>query len=677
MKNSVFLKIIVLSALFAPFTHTMQTQKENTAFFAYSNPRAIHHAVANNNLKLVQTIIEEINPGDLEITTEDQETPLHIAARHGHTKIVKYLLSKDANTEAKNKFDETPLHIAIRNGHTGIVKLLLHSMAALDATNKKRETALHIATLKNNTAIIKILLDRIPIKKLQKIYLEKRTKEGLTALHIACYYGKKEAAKLLIAYGADIEAIANKKNKVQNSCDPCGGCGCGCDDDDELCEGGGCFSTSCCEGSCNCKPYGNGETPLMLAVIGKHKTIVEFLLSKKANIHATDDHGETVVHLVTNTEIAKILLDHGANANKENTYGENPLYTSNNPEITKLLLAHGAKINTIENSRSGLSVLHDQIQCCTSPSTKNIKILLEHGANVEKKDACNETPLVFAIVTHGQDEKPKVDIICLLIKRGADLEKLKIEYDQDTNECFIFSQGDNFPLDKNIENILGKYLWYKEHFMQAIEKYNTAKENKAGLLRHIKKLMYSDHVPTYIKKIALPIIIKECPTREEIFECFTQVSFDSTFLTYEYYKGALKYAIRHNIKDVNNRTILEAAIILNKPEIIPAVLEYNETALTSNLCKAYLYFLINNKFNPEHKAANNLIKILRNVNIRNEAYVHLRDTLIESLTALHELKKEDFVLPKELVAKIMGYLFVEDAPTPPEIDELIEYLGNN
>jgi len=44
---------------------------------------------------------------------------------------------------------------------------------------------------------------------------------------------------------------------------------------------------------------------------------------------------------------------------------------------------------------------------------------------------------------------------------------------------------------------------------------------------------------------------------------------------------------------------------------------------------------------------------------------------------LHELKKEDFVLPKELVAKIMGYLFVEDAPTPPEIDELIEYLGNN
>ena len=45
------------------------------------------------------------------------DTPLHIAAEYGHVDAVNFLLTNNADIEAKNCLDEQPIHMAAANGN--------------------------------------------------------------------------------------------------------------------------------------------------------------------------------------------------------------------------------------------------------------------------------------------------------------------------------------------------------------------------------------------------------------------------------------------------------------------------------------------------------------------------------------------------------------------------------
>lgn len=49
---------------------------------------------------------------DVNAKTDDDFTPLHVAAQEGHVEVVKFLLDGDANVNFKNKHGWTPLHLA-------------------------------------------------------------------------------------------------------------------------------------------------------------------------------------------------------------------------------------------------------------------------------------------------------------------------------------------------------------------------------------------------------------------------------------------------------------------------------------------------------------------------------------------------------------------------------------
>lgn len=55
--------------------------------------------------------------------------------------------------------DQTPLHIAARLGNVDIVSLLLQHGAAVDATTKDMYTALHIAAKEDQEEVASSLLD--------------------------------------------------------------------------------------------------------------------------------------------------------------------------------------------------------------------------------------------------------------------------------------------------------------------------------------------------------------------------------------------------------------------------------------------------------------------------------------------------------------------------------------
>lgn len=51
-------------------------------------------------------------------------SPLHWACKEGHFKIVDLLLSRGARINATNRGDDTPLHLAAAHGHRDIVNLV-------------------------------------------------------------------------------------------------------------------------------------------------------------------------------------------------------------------------------------------------------------------------------------------------------------------------------------------------------------------------------------------------------------------------------------------------------------------------------------------------------------------------------------------------------------------------
>lgn len=60
---------------------------------------------------------------------QDDQTPLHCAARMGHKELVKLLLEHKANPDSATTAGHTPLHIAAREGHVHTIRILLDAGA--------------------------------------------------------------------------------------------------------------------------------------------------------------------------------------------------------------------------------------------------------------------------------------------------------------------------------------------------------------------------------------------------------------------------------------------------------------------------------------------------------------------------------------------------------------------
>ncbi|KAH6970507.1 hypothetical protein BKA56DRAFT_496680, partial [Ilyonectria sp. MPI-CAGE-AT-0026] len=128
--------------------------------------------------------------------TTEYFTDLMVASYYGHRVVVKLLLEKGAEIEAKDsEYGRTPLSWAAGNGRETIVQLLLETGADVEAKDKHGQTPLSWAVENGREAIVKLLLET-------GADVEAKDKHGRTPLSWAAGNGRETIVQLLLETGA-------------------------------------------------------------------------------------------------------------------------------------------------------------------------------------------------------------------------------------------------------------------------------------------------------------------------------------------------------------------------------------------------------------------------------------------------------------------------------------------
>jgi ankyrin repeat protein len=161
-------------------------------------------------------------------------TALHYAADYGHEEVVAFLLEKGAQASTRDDNNVTPLMLASENGHVGVVKMIMTHTGAegLEDRNIDGRTALWYAARGGHGEVVAFLLEkgaqastrddnnvtplmwacikghlgvvRILVHHTKGKGLDATDNEyGWTALHGAAFWGRQEVVRFLLSSGAD------------------------------------------------------------------------------------------------------------------------------------------------------------------------------------------------------------------------------------------------------------------------------------------------------------------------------------------------------------------------------------------------------------------------------------------------------------------------------------------
>ncbi|XP_068223862.1 ankyrin repeat and SAM domain-containing protein 6-like [Palaemon carinicauda] len=198
---------------------------------------ALMLASVSGHMGTIRTLIEAGAKYDPDITnTSSQITPLMIAAQHGNNAVVRLYLDKGVSAnKAIPKIGITPLMFSAAGGNVSTAQLLLKRGADPNATSASDLTAVDVASACNRPDIANCLekvttrlkkkgagydlMEAVrngDLKSVQEILIgdpgqsQITTSDGATPLMVAAMFGHCQIAKMLLQYGAPIDAQDQK-----------------------------------------------------------------------------------------------------------------------------------------------------------------------------------------------------------------------------------------------------------------------------------------------------------------------------------------------------------------------------------------------------------------------------------------------------------------------------------
>ncbi|KEF55676.1 uncharacterized protein A1O9_08426 [Exophiala aquamarina CBS 119918] len=293
---------------------------------------------------------------DVNMTTTNGATALHLSANRGFEGIVKYLVGKGASIEAKTADrieDLTPLiKEAASYAHKDVFHCLVSLGASLDTRDADFSTLLMAAAISISYCRWGSILEDITSQKainssaleLAKFLIDHgadvnaSNKSRETPLLLSAERGFLQLLKLLVQRDADLKAKTEE-----------------------------------------------ASTMLHLAAFYSHADILAWLIKRGADLELKDKEGCTALHMASHSgalEVARMLLDSGARTEVYDEEGRTPLLRavwSHNPEYVQFLLDRGAD--------AGYQVFHevDALYCAVLNDELAIaKVLIGNHADLVK-----------------------------------------------------------------------------------------------------------------------------------------------------------------------------------------------------------------------------------------------------------------------------------------------------
>ena len=287
---------------------------------------------AENSAKITEMLIGKADKNIINDSLEGK-TPLIIAVGNSYIDTAKILIENGANINAVDFEGWSALSYVVNNGDIEIAKLLLENKAKI-----KDELLIAIKSpiVESSINIMKLLIDN-------KANINYTDENGFNPLNIAIESGDMELTKFLITNGANVNSLMQDGVSLigyaiaQNNMD---------------------LLQILIENGANVNYTGGdswANTPLQTASRLGLDNVVRILLTRNADINATDINGNTALHTAAlNSQLSavKLLLEKNPSLNIQNKVGNTALHLaviSGNIDIVGELVLKGANTRIRNN----------------------------------------------------------------------------------------------------------------------------------------------------------------------------------------------------------------------------------------------------------------------------------------------------------------------------------------
>jgi len=363
---------------------------------------ALHWAVRWDDLDTAELLIRA--GAHVSAANREGVTPMHLAAMNGNAAMLANLVKAGADPNAPlTDYGDTALMMASRTGRTDAITLLLEIGAQVNAKETwGGTTALMWAVSERHPAAVRVLIDhgadvnarsnfvpaangrgfegRTPVAPRSAQGVEEFASGWLTPLMLAAREGDVDSARLLVAAGADVNAIA-----------------------------------------------GDGKDALGLAIFNGNYECASFLIDNKSKVNQADTQGFTPLFWAVDRR------------NMETAPNFPWMVTTDPLPLIKKLLDAGADPNALVNNtpRARMRAGSPRIVFATalmraafSADLELVKLLLSYGADPSIVSKDGETMLEAAAAlgfiqgySNGKPAAERLEVVRLFVELGADVNQ--------------------------------------------------------------------------------------------------------------------------------------------------------------------------------------------------------------------------------------------------------------
>lgn len=356
-----------------------------------SSPNALYCASELGHQACVEQLLESGQDVDTVGGWNIDETPLQIASRNNHLKIVQVLLNAGANVnwlgERGREARTTALCEAAALGHEEVVATLLAAGADIQPVTQLvgsnfGTAALHIAAAQGHAGVVRQLIDAGSDVNAAGYMAPLEFTANAPPLHLAAANGHEATVRVLINAGADVHAT------------------------------GWLYSDLYADSMSKPDEADAQSTALLVAISNNHTGIVNILIQAGADLEAT-----SLVVCSAGMFEAPGIRNHTFNDPTARRLVAPALHTAaaiGHDELALMLLKAGANVDAIGRSTAG-EVFTPLYLASEAGHLSTVSLLLTAGARVCEHPPDQRHPLIAA-AENGHNE-----VIAALVEAGAEV----------------------------------------------------------------------------------------------------------------------------------------------------------------------------------------------------------------------------------------------------------------